>query len=79
MIFAKEASKKRRVMRRSLTISFVALALMFGAAACGEQGAQQRVEEQQQRIQEQQQRIQELEAAPLPEAPLAPGGLLRKG
>ena len=46
-------------MRRTLTASFVALALVFGTAACGGDGAQQQAEEQQQRIEEQQQRIQE--------------------
>lgn len=69
-------------MRRTLTISFVALVLVFGATACGEEGAdqqveelQQQVEEQQQQIEEQQQRIQELEesippgAIPTPEEP----------
>ena len=76
-------------MRRTLIASFVALALVFGTAACGGDGAQQRIEEQQQRIEEQQQQIQEqqqqiqeqqqqideLQAAPVPEgAPLAPGG-----
>ena len=69
-------------MRRTLIASFVALALVFSVAACGGDGAQQRVEEQQQRIEEQQQRIEEqqqqideLQAAPVPEgAPLAPGG-----
>ncbi len=70
-------------MRRTLTTSFVALALVFGAAACGGDGAQQqrieeqqqRIEEQQQQIQEQQQQIDELQAAPVPEgAPIAPGG-----
>ena len=46
-------------MRRTLTTSFVALALVFGAAACGGEGAQQQIEEQQQQIEEQQQRIEE--------------------
>ena len=46
-------------MRRTFTTSFVALALVFGAAACGGEGAQQQVEEQQQQIEEQQQRIEE--------------------
>lgn len=74
-------------MRRTLTTSFVALVLAFGATACGEEGAdqqqaeeqqqrieeqQQRIEEQQQRIQEQQQRIQELEQAPGPVTPVPP-------
>lgn len=62
-------------MRRTLTISFVALVLVFGATACGEEGADQQVEELQQQVEEQQQRIQELEesippgAIPTPEEP----------
>ncbi len=55
-------------MRRSLTIFFVALVSIFGAVACGGEGADQQQEEQQQRIEqleqkveEQQQRITELE------------------
>ena len=54
-------------MRRSPTIFFVALVSIFGAAACGEQGAdqqqeeQQRIEQLEQKVEEQQQQISELQ------------------
>jgi septal ring factor EnvC (AmiA/AmiB activator) len=51
--------QRRRAMRRSLTISFVALVSIFGAAACGERGADQQQEEQQQRIEQLEQKVEE--------------------
>ena len=68
-------------MRRSHTIFFVALVSIFGAAACGEQGAdqQQRIEQLEQKIEEQQQQISDLQeevqgGAPPPEEVTQPGG-----
>ena len=55
--------QRRRAMRRSLTIFFVALVSIFGAAACGQQAAdqQQRIEQLEQKVEEQQQQISELQ------------------
>ena len=72
-------------MRRSPTIFFVVLVSIFGAAACGDQGAdqqqegqQQRIEQLEQKVEEQQQQISELQeevqgGAPPPEEVTQPG------
>jgi hypothetical protein len=46
-------------MRRSPTIFFVALVSIFGAAGCGEEGANQQQEENQQRIEQLEQKVEE--------------------